>query len=48
MDCEARRVNIAGREVNLTAKEFDVLELLIFQSEQGVQQRESAQHCLGL
>ena len=30
MDCEARRVNIAGREVNLTAKEFDVLELLIF------------------
>ena len=28
MDCEARRVNIAGREVNLTAKEFDVLELL--------------------
>ena len=30
MDCEVRRVNIAGREVNLTAKEFDVLELLIF------------------
>ena len=30
MDCGARRVNIAGREVNLTAKEFDVLELLIF------------------
>ena len=30
MDCEARRVSIAGREVNLTAKEFDVLELLIF------------------
>ena len=30
MDCEARRVNSAGREVNLTAKEFDVLELLIF------------------
>ena len=30
MDCEARRVNTAGREVNLTAKEFDVLELLIF------------------
>lgn len=30
MDCEARRVSIAGKEVNLTAKEFDVLELLIF------------------
>ena len=30
MDCEARRVNTAGREVNLTAKEFDVLELLVF------------------
>ena len=30
MDCESRRVFIAGREVNLTAKEFDVLELLVF------------------
>ena len=30
MDCEARRVVIAGKEVNLTAKEFDVLELLLF------------------
>ena len=29
MDCESRRVTISGREVNLTAKEFDVLELLI-------------------
>ena len=29
MDCESRRVSIAGREVNRTAKEFDVLELLI-------------------
>ena len=28
MDCEGRRVSIAGKEVNLTAKEFDVLELL--------------------
>ena len=25
-----RRVSIAGKEVNLTAKEFDVLELLVF------------------
>lgn len=30
LDCEGRRVSIAGREINLTAKEFDVLELLIF------------------
>lgn len=30
LDCESRRVYIAGREVNLTAKEFDVLELLVF------------------
>lgn len=29
VDCESRRVFIAGREVNLTAKEFDLLELLI-------------------
>lgn len=29
MDCDSRRVTIAGKEVNLTAKEFDVLELLI-------------------
>ena len=30
IDCEGRRVSIAGKEVNLTAKEFDVLELLVF------------------
>lgn len=29
MDCDSRRVSIAGKEVNLTAREFDVLELLI-------------------
>jgi len=29
LDCDARRVSIAGKEVNLTAKEFDVLELLV-------------------
>lgn len=28
IDCESRRVRIAGREINLTAKEFDLLELL--------------------
>lgn len=29
LDCESRRVYITGKEVNLTAKEFDVLELLM-------------------
>ena len=29
LDCEGRRVYIAGREINLTAKEFEVLELMI-------------------
>ena len=28
IDCESRRVVIEGREVNLTAKEFDLIELL--------------------
>lgn len=28
IDCESRRVVISGKEVNLTAKEFDLLELL--------------------
>ena len=30
LDCEGRRVFIAGKEINLTAKEFDLLELLVF------------------
>ncbi len=30
MDCDSRRVFIEGKEINLTAKEFDVLELLVF------------------
>ena len=30
MDCESRSVYIAGKEINLTVKEFDVLELLAF------------------
>ena len=30
LDTESRRVFINGREVNLTAKEFDVLQLLVF------------------
>ncbi|MBR1759158.1 MAG: response regulator transcription factor [Lachnospiraceae bacterium] len=30
LDSESRRVTVNGKEVNLTAKEFDVLELLVF------------------
>lgn len=29
LDLESRRIYIAGREINLTTKEFDVLELLV-------------------
>lgn len=29
LDCEGRRLYISGKEINLTAKEFDVLELLV-------------------
>lgn len=29
MDCESRRLFILGKEINLTAKEFDLLELLV-------------------
>ncbi len=29
LDPDSRRVYVAGREVNLTAREFDVLELLL-------------------
>ena len=29
LDCEGRRVFISGKEINLTAKEFELLELMI-------------------
>ena len=29
LDCDGRRVYVEGREINLTAKEFEVLELLV-------------------
>ena len=29
LDCEGRRVYVAGKEINLTAKEFELLELLM-------------------
>ena len=30
VDCDSRRVFVEGGEINLTAKEFDLLELLVF------------------
>ena len=30
LDADSRRVTIEGKEINLTAKEFDLLELLVF------------------
>ena len=30
LDADSRRITIAGKEINLTAKEFDLLELLAF------------------
>ena len=29
LDCESRRLFVQGREINLTAKEFDLLEILV-------------------
>jgi DNA-binding response OmpR family regulator len=29
VDCDGRRVFISGKEINLTAKEFDIIELLV-------------------
>lgn len=40
LDCEGRRAYIAGREVGLTAKEFEVLELLMLHADK-VYSRES-------
>lgn len=40
LDCEGRRVYIQGKEISLTAKEFEVLELLI-QNPNKVYSRES-------
>ena len=40
LDCDSRRLFISGREVNLTAKEFDLLELLV-KNENKVYSRES-------
>ena len=40
LDCDSRRLFISGREVNLTAKEFDLLELLV-KNENKVYSREN-------
>ncbi len=33
LDCESRRVYVAGKEINLTGKEFELLELLIMNAD---------------
>ena len=43
LDCEGRRVYISGREIGLTAKEFEVLELLMLNVNK-VYSRESLLH----
>lgn len=43
LDCEGRRVYISGREIGLTAKEFEVLELLMLNANK-VYSRESLLH----
>ena len=40
LDCDSRRLFISGREVNLTAEEFDLLELLV-KNENKVYSREN-------
>ena len=35
LDCESRRLFVQGREINLTAKEFDLLELLVMNPNKG-------------
>ena len=40
LDCDSRRLFILGKEVNLTAKEFDLLELLV-KNENKVYSREN-------
>jgi DNA-binding response OmpR family regulator len=40
LDCDSRRLYIQGREVNLTTKEFDLLELLV-KNENKVYSREN-------
>jgi len=40
LDCDGRRITISGKEINLTAKEFDVLELLVMNANK-VYSRES-------
>ena len=44
LDCDSRRLFISGREVNLTAKEFDLLELLVINENKGY----SRENLLGL
>ena len=39
---------ISGKEINLTAKEFDVLELLVFNPNKVYSRDEPAEYCMGI
>lgn len=45
LDCDGRRVYIAGKEISLTAKEFEVLELLMLNTNK-VYSRENLLHII--
>ena len=45
LDCEGRRVYVSGKEINLTAKEFELLELLM-QNPNKVYSRENLLHLI--
>ena len=47
LDCDSRRLFISGREVNLTAKEFDLLELLVKNENKVYSREKSARTGLG-
>ena len=48
LDCESRRLFILGKEVNLTAKEFDLLELLVNNPNKVYGRGESFESCVGI
>ena len=47
IDCDSRRVFVEGSEVKLTAKEYDLLELLSFHPNK-VYSRENLLNCMGI
>ena len=48
LDCESRRLFILNKEVNLTAKEFDLMELMVKDTGESIQQRKTSEPCMGI